>query len=160
MSQQCHSSCVLVLGPKKHSSGTRMGPFLMQITLLAQCGGHMSQQSSGSLGVFGVPTGDRVGVSGSRRRLIHSDQILVSQPITQQSLSRAPWGQAQRSAGRRPPMLLQIKKPPPCPTLQITRSLSSGVHLGVARCCPSACVWAGCPCPYPVCMGASMGGCQ
>lgn len=46
----------------------------------------MSQRSSGSLGVFGVPrSGDRVGVSGSGRRLVHSDQTFVSQPITQQS---------------------------------------------------------------------------
>lgn len=81
-----HPSSVLVLGPKKHCSATRMGLFLLQKTLLAQCGGRMSQPSSGSLGGFGVPTGDRVGVSGAgRRRLIHSDQALVSQPITQRS---------------------------------------------------------------------------
>lgn len=86
MSRQCHSASALVLAPKKHSSGTRMGPFLLQMTPLAQCGGHMSQRLSGSLEVFGVPTGDTVGASGAGgRRLVHSDQTLVSQPVTQQS---------------------------------------------------------------------------
>lgn len=143
---------VLVLGPKKHSSDTRMGPFLMQITLLAQCGGHMSQQSSGSLGTFGVPTGDRVGVSGAGRRLIHSDQTLPSKA------EPGPMEIGSKCSMAATFVLLQIKKkPPPCPTLQITRSLNSGVHLGDAKCCLFV-SRQGALCPHPVCMVARVGG--